>query len=655
MANWSDLKAAVASIVKTNGNKEITGQLLQNVLNNIISNVGLNSSFAGIATPETNPGTPDGNVFYLATTAGTYSNFSGIVINTGEAVILEWKGSWIKKDSGFSTKEKLSDLEENTNQKLSDLGFYVENPEYVKVIIDSANNIIAGVKKDGTVVLNKLIVKGELYNEELRSSLSYISDTFNKKIFDVYSKFDEPTSYFGSIDNPEWLHVIIDNEEKIIAGIRKNGEVFVYTPTTFKENDFSEGNTSNVVNEGSISSLFPKYKWEGYIANLATTKNLGAKNDLTYKPLVLQHFSDIHNDANMFARVLEFNNMYKKYIDDILLSGDIAGSDWQGYSDAMTSLEGYYDVLKIIGNHDVSRYNGTNNRATEAQCFDRYMQGIENWGVKYTDGACYWYKDYIHNTGTKDNFKGSPFSSSVGYAQSSMVTYNGKYYKAKGDLSAGAFNSDLWEEITSFGIRLIGYDFMHITAAQNQWLASTLADAAAKGLSVIITTHGTPFLEDNTVEYFNTPFDGKEWVAKSESNSTPLSVVSAVSEFIDNGGEFICYLSGHVHTDKCGYFKTGTITTTNGTTYINNHKQVFIIVGLASGYNMVYDYYSGQSEIDIQKVKGTKTLDLFNIESFDTETKTISILRIGCDIDRLLRSRRSMVIDYKNSELIYSR
>lgn len=110
MANWSDLKAAVASIVKTNGNKEITGQLLQNVLNNIISNVGLNSSFAGIATPETNPGTPDGNVFYLSTTAGTYSNFNGIVINSGEAVILEWKGSWVKKDSGFATKEKLTEL-----------------------------------------------------------------------------------------------------------------------------------------------------------------------------------------------------------------------------------------------------------------------------------------------------------------------------------------------------------------------------------------------------------------------------------------------------------------------------------------------------------------------------------------------------------------
>ena len=122
MANWNELKAAVASIVKTNGNKEITGQLLQNVLNNIISNVGANSSFAGIATPGTNPGTPDGNVFYLATTEGTYSNFNGIVLNSGEAVILEWKGSWVKKDAGLATSQMLS--------KVEDLAALPSNLEY---------------------------------------------------------------------------------------------------------------------------------------------------------------------------------------------------------------------------------------------------------------------------------------------------------------------------------------------------------------------------------------------------------------------------------------------------------------------------------------------------------------------------------------------
>ena len=109
MANWSVLKTAIASIIKTNGNQEITGQLLQNVLNNIITNVGENSTFVGIATPNTNPGVPDGNVFYITSKAGTYSNFGGITVKEGEAAILEWRGtSWEKKETGFATKEKVS-------------------------------------------------------------------------------------------------------------------------------------------------------------------------------------------------------------------------------------------------------------------------------------------------------------------------------------------------------------------------------------------------------------------------------------------------------------------------------------------------------------------------------------------------------------------
>lgn len=113
MANWNTLKTAVADIINTNGNQAITGQILQNVLNNIITNVGENSTFVGVATPTTNPGTPDGNVFYLATTAGTYSNFNGIVIEDGEAVILEWRGSWSKKDTGFATRQNLLEIERN--------------------------------------------------------------------------------------------------------------------------------------------------------------------------------------------------------------------------------------------------------------------------------------------------------------------------------------------------------------------------------------------------------------------------------------------------------------------------------------------------------------------------------------------------------------
>lgn len=110
MANWSTLKAAIANVIKTNGNQEITGTVLQNTLNSIVSAVGENATFAGIATPSTNPGAPDGNVFYIASESGTYSNFGGIV-NNGECLILKKnEDSWVSIETGIITNKKLSNL-----------------------------------------------------------------------------------------------------------------------------------------------------------------------------------------------------------------------------------------------------------------------------------------------------------------------------------------------------------------------------------------------------------------------------------------------------------------------------------------------------------------------------------------------------------------
>ena len=110
MANWSILKAAIANAIKTNGNQAITGQVLQNTLNSIVNSIGENYQFVDIATPTTNPGAPDGNVFYIAYTAGTYANFGGIVVNNNEVVFLLYKGGWSKKIIGLATAEELDVL-----------------------------------------------------------------------------------------------------------------------------------------------------------------------------------------------------------------------------------------------------------------------------------------------------------------------------------------------------------------------------------------------------------------------------------------------------------------------------------------------------------------------------------------------------------------
>lgn len=94
MANWTVLKAAIADVIKTNGNQEITGAVLQNTLNSIVNAVGENATLVGVATPTTNPGTPDGNVFYFAAQAGTYTNFGSVVLHEGLNILL-WNGaSW---------------------------------------------------------------------------------------------------------------------------------------------------------------------------------------------------------------------------------------------------------------------------------------------------------------------------------------------------------------------------------------------------------------------------------------------------------------------------------------------------------------------------------------------------------------------------------
>ena len=52
-------------------------------------------SFAGIATPDTDPGTTDQSVFYIATTAGVYSNFNNIIVAPNEVVIISnVTGNW---------------------------------------------------------------------------------------------------------------------------------------------------------------------------------------------------------------------------------------------------------------------------------------------------------------------------------------------------------------------------------------------------------------------------------------------------------------------------------------------------------------------------------------------------------------------------------
>lgn len=98
MANWIKLKKAIADVIKTNGNEEITGAIMQQTLISIVDNLGGNAQFGGVAVPSTVPADTDGSVFYLASTQGTYPNFSGIEVDASEMAVFtkNTAGTWVK-------------------------------------------------------------------------------------------------------------------------------------------------------------------------------------------------------------------------------------------------------------------------------------------------------------------------------------------------------------------------------------------------------------------------------------------------------------------------------------------------------------------------------------------------------------------------------
>lgn len=96
---YTQLKEAIKSAIKRNGNNEITGDILQQILLQMVIQLP-QADFVGVATPTTNPGTPDGGKVYLAGEQGTYTNFGNIVVGANQLAVIRgsestWEASYI--------------------------------------------------------------------------------------------------------------------------------------------------------------------------------------------------------------------------------------------------------------------------------------------------------------------------------------------------------------------------------------------------------------------------------------------------------------------------------------------------------------------------------------------------------------------------------
>lgn len=315
-------------------------------------------------------------------------------------------------------------------------------------------------------------------------------------------------------------------------------------------------------------------------------------------PLVLLHFSDIHGDAECLQNIVDFKNFYSNYIDDIVHTGDTVHYSSEDGIDFWNAVDGSEKILNAIGNHDTNSIIDNKSYWTALSMSDSYTTYfspfISNWNVTSENGKTYYYKDYITNK-----------------------------------------------------VRLIVLDIMHQTAEQLSWFENVLSSAKTSDLHVIVANHSrthwlfTPYnttWDDkiNNPNYNNGFPDGDTSSYSGISYPSNLSndYADAVDDFIESGGEFVCWIHGHTHYKMFAKLS-------------GHENQLNISVSNSGGANYARTYVW-------ERVINTKSMDDFNVLAIDTTGKILRLMKIGVDYDRYMRHVNTISYNYGTRELIYS-
>lgn len=383
-----------------------------------------------------------------------------------------------------------------------------------------------------------------------------------------------------------------NNSEEVSLGAIGNGVIkrfkapFNITSFGFYMSSGSEKTTVRftVFTEKSIlAKLTEKTEYD----NLYLTKLLNAKrkanpgnynNQTSPEIFTLAHFSDIHGNSWAMKQVQEFKDAYQTQLDDVICTGDVVSDKiadgtafWDGNSDGK--------ILICIGNHDSLGSNGWANPVDQQTLYETYIAPYEaNWGAEIVNGHSYWYKDY----------------------------------------------SD--KKIRLIAVDATIYDSTE-QANQMTWLNTALSGAITNGYAVVGAVHFPPMpanfhkIDGNfTALLHGTAGDMSQFAW----HTYHTEILTAVDQFITNGGDFVCWLSGHTHYDLVSYDD-------------RFPKQLFITISCAM-----------PSSLFEEKVRDSKRESglVLNTVCVDTVRKYVKLLRYGAEWDDCLRHTGTCVIKY---------
>lgn len=317
----------------------------------------------------------------------------------------------------------------------------------------------------------------------------------------------------------------------------------------------------------------------------------------------LAHISDAHYDTDTLKKAIELCDKYGVYINDMIHTGDVInfyedGIEWLNYINAT-------NLLYVIGNHEIQKYGDKDQwHKTEyigKPSYERYIKPfIENWGVLG--------KVKIEN-GELVYLPSNPAGCDI-------------YMHELADDNGFSF---YFKDYSQTRVRLIVLDWTNYNTQQKAWLQAVLEDSRVKDKAVVISSHFPSASVIKVGGKFDSIRPSNEIRTDWLNVFTEYNAHEDIQEYIDNGGEFVCWLCGHMHRDDFGYIKD----------YPN---QTVIILDSTK---------EAIGETDVYRA-GNPLINLFSV---DPDEGMFYVTRLGANQDMYGRIRDSFAYNYRRREI----
>ena len=571
----------------------------------------------------------------------------------------------------FSEHNEAFERQDASDMRLNDAELSIRElrgtPElfdYDTVEVSTSNSARITIQKDGN---GGILIKNVDGGSAGRALIAYPSS------MEVGKEYEISFRYFSQHDKTAWaLNSVGSSGETItnyIFDLLPNVDGRAVKRIVFGEDDTYMRLLASSTAAGSRAYIYDISICEVVKSNAELSELVSDNSDIevaldqarfvaespTTPPLTLLHFSDIHNDTLAGRQIKKFFEKYSTKIDDMVQTGDVVqlylASNATGFP--WFDEHGIPEALFVLGNHD-----GSCNSTAHG-----WKEGNADWD--------YFGREWDFDTYFADYITTRGITPPEGYDDPESPYYKACYFH---------------KDYATAKVRVIGIDGMHFNDGvrntsndQETWLAAKLAETldsnnAAYGFSVIFLCHfplddysgnnetwddsshkfvynqnqGGGHIMDSKTGY-QVPFHyGSSYTAEKKyslrkrigtAGSTSYTkgednpIGDVIQTWVNNGGKFVVWLSGHTHTEYMYY----------PAKYPN-----LLVMGLPQAGNTRGTPFGNRSDASPMHPAA-------NILVVDTQNKLLKVIRFGNVLDKNLISREYLCYDYQNKAVLGSR